>query len=530
MSLRKDRGVPKIITAGLVLLLVQMACSGTTSADPRIPEALNSMVSQFDPLLAGLQVIPLGGLRPPLITQITSDSVSGLGSIGSSGSSVLDASGAGATELSSYKIRLYRMELQGCGQEPTQGQLLAEAPIDFGGTWSINYRFNSGDVVGATQVSEGNESGLSNMKVNVDQSQFLTLNNADKLQQSEYEISKPLILIGESFPGACIVLQNQDGRVGSVTVPGEGNEMEKWTIEVSVKEGENSFKLFVKGWDEITYVLNIRGILPQMQWPYIIKDKNKDTCRFLDKEAQVDGCYYLAPITGWYGPNDLYKANNLGGGTGFHDGIDIGGSSTDEVHAVAKGEVFYIQISDSNGGNVVLIDHGTWFSVYMHLSKITVDCLKLNLPTKNCPNPTKSKYFDTAIQVEAGDIIGITGSTGAESVHLHFSAFRWKNNNRKESLGKNRSPAWPWSPYGEALNVNPPGDKILGNEEKAANRLADLRLSGNPKYYYLEFDYWLVDWSEVRIREYACKGTPIGSGTRFDELIFDTATKKWKCQ
>ncbi len=508
MSPRKDRGVQKIITTVLVLLLVQLACSGTNPTDPRIPEALNSMVSQFDPLLVGLQVIPLGGLRPPLITQITSDSVSGLGSIGGTGSGIVDATGVESSELS-FKIRLYSMELHGCGQEPTRGPLLAETTVDFGGTWNINHKFETGEVVGATQVSEGNESGLSNLKVNIVQSQFLTLDNANEFQQTEYEISQPLILTGKSFRGACVVLQNQnmtDPRT-STTADEDGN----WKITISVQEGENKYRVFVEDWEDVRYELSIRGIFPRMQWPYEDSDGNPD---------------YAIAVSGFFGYNDYYWVELK---HRFHDGIDIAGTSDDFPRAVAEGDVFYVQIGtkDWDGGNVVIIDHGAWYSVYMHLYKIVVDCSKpiTTDSINDCSNPRTSKYYDNPIHVNAGDIIGVTGKTGCPGcgVHLHFSAFRWIKGNRQESLGENHALTWPWiGNYGERLNVNPPRNKTLliqAYPYPGGNISPEHKVDSTERVQNCvsDFDYWALNWEQVPIKEYGPPDTYDDAvGTQFD--------------
>lgn len=84
-----------------------------------------------------------------------------------------------------------------------------------------------------------------------------------------------------------------------------------------------------------------------------------------------------------------------------HRGIDIRGSDGEDVMASNNGrvvlaeELFY-------GGNTIVLNHGAGvFSVYMHLSAMSV------------------KVDD---QVSKGDIIGLVGSTGrASGPHLHFS-------------------------------------------------------------------------------------------------------------
>jgi hypothetical protein len=231
------------------------------------------------------------------------------------------------------------------------------------------------------------------------------------------------------------------------------------------------------------------------------------------------------------------KSNRAGG---FHNGLDIAGTSGSAVRAVAKGEVFYIQISnvEGTGGNMVLIDHGSWVSAYIHLSKVTI---------KGFISPTKSELVNPPRVVEAGEQIGETGNSGCSGcgAHLHFSAFRWTNGYREASLKEGNIPQIPWladNAVFKLLNVNPPAGETLGSNlssqtgeivgsgENSFDRLADRRNTDKPEEYYSNFDYWQVNWNEIRINEYGC-----ASGTKFDELtwgIVDETRKKegWICK
>lgn len=61
---------------------------------------------------------------------------------------------------------------------------------------------------------------------------------------------------------------------------------------------------------------------------------------------------------------------------------------------------------DGTQGHAILIDHGNgWSTFYLHMSEVT-------LPPDG--------------QVNAGDIIGIAGCTGSNSIHLHFD-LRWRD-------------------------------------------------------------------------------------------------------
>jgi LysM repeat protein len=85
---------------------------------------------------------------------------------------------------------------------------------------------------------------------------------------------------------------------------------------------------------------------------------------------------------------------------GVHDGVDLAGSVGDPVYAAGAGTVAYAGWSDYGYGNVVVIAHGSVFSIYGHLSRYNVRCGQT---------------------VDAGQQIGAMGNTGNSSgPHLHF--------------------------------------------------------------------------------------------------------------
>jgi hypothetical protein len=242
-----------------------------------------------------------------------------------------------------------------------------------------------------------------------------------------------------------------------------------------------------------------------MQWPVGKKENDKYVPNF---KAQVNA---------FFGRNDFYYYTPVL--NRFHDGIDIEGQVGDPILATAKGVVFYVQIGSGtkgkmDGGNIIFIDHGGWFSLYMHLSKITITGLDA---------PTVSTYYDPnlrKIEVQAGEKIGEVGNTGLWKCikncddkdkinneyepcckHLHFSAFTWLKGNRELSLHDSTLPSFNWSAFGEILNVNPPGSATLNAKDKASDRL---------KSCVSDFDYWDLDWSIIPIWDV--------QGTKFDNL------------
>lgn len=509
MNAETSRSYKKIAIAVLILLIVQLACtSGNVSpTDPRIQESLNFMTWNFFPWLQGLQFVPLSAGRPPVVTNITSDGVSGLGAIGV---------GDPASGQPPVRIRLYQMELNGCDAEPVRGRVLGETNVDFGGTWDIPQSLPRGIVVAATQVFEEHESGLSNLRINLPAEELLGINNEQEIQSTEHDTSARFFISGSSFPGACIVLLNQNmeiGRVGSVSVPASGEQQGRWSILAPLQAGETRYSVFIQGWDEVRRDLVFRGFFPRMHWPV----GKKDGDNFIpDFNAQVNA---------FYGRNDYYVSRSVL--NGFHDGIDIDGSIGTAILAVAEGDVFYIHVASGqsnvwDGGNIVFIDHGGWFSLYMHLSNITIAGLE---------TPTESTFYDPSanrIHIEAGEKIGEMGNTGLwrcarncddadktndEFVscceHLHYSALTWKGGSRTAALGNVTPPPFSWSRFGAKININPTSDVVLSTQGTS-------RVSDRLKACASASEYWEIDWSVIPIWE---PGFP--SGTDFTLLERD---------
>jgi len=88
------------------------------------------------------------------------------------------------------------------------------------------------------------------------------------------------------------------------------------------------------------------------------------------------------------------------GASTYHKGIDIGASSGSSVIAAASGKVVIATYS-SSAGNYIMISHGSsTYTVYMHLSSMSVS---------------------EGDEVSQGQTIGAVGSTGySTGPHLHF--------------------------------------------------------------------------------------------------------------
>lgn len=82
-----------------------------------------------------------------------------------------------------------------------------------------------------------------------------------------------------------------------------------------------------------------------------------------------------------------------------HQGIDLKADSN-YVYSVMPGKIIRVS-SNRRSGNYVVVEHGSYQSIYCHLRKIYVD---------------KGDY------VNAGQIVGLSGNTGMSTgEHLHFA-------------------------------------------------------------------------------------------------------------
>lgn len=106
------------------------------------------------------------------------------------------------------------------------------------------------------------------------------------------------------------------------------------------------------------------------------------------------------PVTGTITSSFGYRGNPIGGGTGFHEGIDIAVDYGTPVRATAAGTVSMAGWGDGYG-NLVEIDHGNGFVTrYGHNSMVLVV---------------------QGQTVKAGDIISLAGSTGRSTgPHVHY--------------------------------------------------------------------------------------------------------------
>lgn len=104
--------------------------------------------------------------------------------------------------------------------------------------------------------------------------------------------------------------------------------------------------------------------------------------------------------TAGFGDVRLYRYYDGGSDTSVHGGIDLGVKSGTNVRACMPGNVVFAKARIVTGNTVVLEHLPGLFSIYMHLSKISVE---------------------EGQKVEAGEAIGLSGSTGLSTgPHLHW--------------------------------------------------------------------------------------------------------------
>ncbi len=124
--------------------------------------------------------------------------------------------------------------------------------------------------------------------------------------------------------------------------------------------------------------------------------------------GEISGTYVLwgctAEVTGGSPPWSRRPLDNYkwvqGFAPGGHTGVDLSAKTGEPVYAAGAGTVVYAGWNSTGYGNVVVIAHGSTFSLYGHLSRVSVRCNQ---------------------KVGVGDVIGGVGNTGNSSgTHLHF--------------------------------------------------------------------------------------------------------------
>lgn len=108
--------------------------------------------------------------------------------------------------------------------------------------------------------------------------------------------------------------------------------------------------------------------------------------------AESGGAYWSPPLNSNY--------TFVRGFSAFHTGVDLSASTGTPVYAANSGPVLYSGWNTWGYGNVVVLGHGPYSTLYGHLNETAVRCGQF---------------------ITVGQIIGYVGSTGNSSgPHLHF--------------------------------------------------------------------------------------------------------------
>lgn len=114
--------------------------------------------------------------------------------------------------------------------------------------------------------------------------------------------------------------------------------------------------------------------------------------------ASVEG--FIMPIEGRVGSGFGSRVHPIFRTTRMHSGVDIGATTGQAIWAAKAGVVIFAGVKGGYGNAVIIQHEGNVATLYAHMSEL------------------RSSDGD---QVEAGDLIGLAGSTGwSTGPHLHF--------------------------------------------------------------------------------------------------------------
>ena len=117
--------------------------------------------------------------------------------------------------------------------------------------------------------------------------------------------------------------------------------------------------------------------------------------------------YYLSSYYGW-------RSSPFSGKRSYHSGVDMACPQGTPVYAALGGTVTSVCYNNVYGNYVIVTHHSGYKTLYGHMSKQLV---------------TRGKWVDTSTR------IGLVGSTGLSTGHLHFTVYKF---------GKTVNPAGLW--------------------------------------------------------------------------------------
>ncbi|RMG80980.1 MAG: M23 family metallopeptidase, partial [Chloroflexi bacterium] len=111
-------------------------------------------------------------------------------------------------------------------------------------------------------------------------------------------------------------------------------------------------------------------------------------------------CGTVNPSGGSFWTNPLPNGTFVRGYSSYHPGLDLAAPTGTPIYAANSGPVVYAGWNNWGYGNLVVLAHGPFMTVYGHMQNILVRCGET---------------------VVAGQQIGTVGSTGQSTgPHLHF--------------------------------------------------------------------------------------------------------------
>lgn len=181
------------------------------------------------------------------------------------------------------------------------------------------------------------------------------------------------------------------GVTASQIVEFEGNNIDSYTFDYNQPQLAESQWLIIPGGKR--ELANWGPPAVQRDNPAIAEYYGAGFCGEIYEGAVGTGTFI------W--PNNIHLVTGYQYYPPIHPGVDLEGSTGDNIYASDHGVVVYAGWSDYGFGNLVIIDHGSgWQSVYAHLDTYYVSCGQ---------------------SVTQGDIIALMGNTGNSSgSHLHF--------------------------------------------------------------------------------------------------------------
>lgn len=183
----------------------------------------------------------------------------------------------------------------------------------------------------------------------------------------------------------------------------------------------------------------------------------------------------------------------------FHAGIDVKTQGVEgmKVLAVADGYVSRIKVSPFGYGLALYINHGTYTSVYGHLSKYN-DALQAYVRKHQYAQKSyKTELFPGPgeFPVKKGDVVAISGNSGgSHAPHLHFEIRETTSEAALNPIPFGFGIKDQIPPVLERLYVYPKGEK---SEVNGKNKRLILPFTGNRSAYFTHPNYRIETSGEV---------------------------------